>query len=419
MKRNKLYILALSILVMVVGYGIRKFFEDRRLPDVSTPRINLSSNNVDQQVNAYRPSRKSTRNASRWRFASDDPFVDASSTSPSPLDVVQATPQDTESKSEKSTALEIDKTTLMTEADYATLADRLQGAIIAKEDGIGLYLKQLVDGGDKSVAELARLLEIGPGSEVQEYAAIGLAEVGTPNSVSILLSFISDTRDPVLRRNSCKILERVTNPAAVPILMKALSGAKEKDLVRGVGRSLALIGTSQAVGGLVSAANNNRSELVRHMAIDAIRSVRNEAAVDSLGKIVVAMEGSSEIRHSCADALGSIGTKKASYALLRAVGNTNSEEDAEVIANALGQVSRQESYSLLSSTLLSETATYYQRVGTATSLSHDTFESGLVLEVLREALLSEDNEHVKMAINNSISLIEERRHALNTEEKNF
>lgn len=128
-------------------------------------------------------------------------------------------------------------------------------------------------GGADAYLKMYRAYVTDDSSAVRAAAALGLAMHGSPSDVPLILPLMKDPEKAV-RLNAVKALQRLHNPAAVPVLMLALDPTKESepDVRAGAASALGQYADAKVLDALIAALGDDYFQ-VSHSAYESLRTL--------------------------------------------------------------------------------------------------------------------------------------------------
>lgn len=134
-------------------------------------------------------------------------------------------------------------------------------------------------GGADAYVEMYRKYVADESAAVRSAAALGLGMHGAPSDVPLILPLMKDPEKAV-RLNAVKALQRLHNPAAVPVLIQALDPAKESepDVRAGAASALGQYADPKVLDALIAALGDDYF-LVSHNAYESLRTLTGNDAL--------------------------------------------------------------------------------------------------------------------------------------------
>jgi len=284
----------------------------------------------------------------------------------------------------------------------ALFAD-LAPAVVSKNKKRAMeVLDALAAAGNRSIEPLADLMNNAPDENVREYAAFGLAKIGTPEAVNELLDAIRNEKDERLKENLRALLRRTRNPGIVDTAFEGLLQDEENWWSKDAAGILGSIGTPKVVSRLVNTAGSVEGEYQARIASSLAR-IRNEDAIPALGESL-SNDAPPVIVEGLSSALAGMGTPEATEALLNAVRDTTDQQKLESMWLAFRQLTNKEAVPLLDKALDDEDSNV--RAAAANALGH--FENEPILAHLRAAYERESDVSVREAIERAIQRLGSR-----------
>ena len=263
-------------------------------------------------------------------------------------------------------------------------------------------LDGLAAAGNRAIEPLADLMNNAPDENVREYAAFGLAKIGTPEAVQELLKAIRTEENDRLKQNLRALLRRTDNPAIVDFAMEGMLQDEEQWWAKDASSILGSIGTPEVVSRLAEQSRNVEGKYQARIA-SALGRITNEEAIPALAE-TLNRDVPSIVIDGVSSSLAGIGTPEATEALLNTVRNTEEEQRLNSMLLAFDLLTNKDSVPILQKALNDENQ--YVRAAAANALGH--FENEPILAQLREAYERESNERVKEAIQRSIERLGSR-----------
>ncbi len=263
-------------------------------------------------------------------------------------------------------------------------------------------LDGLAAAGNRAIEPLADLMNNAPDENVREYAAFGLAKIGTPEAVQELLKAIRTEENDRLKQNLRALLRRTNNPAIVDLAMEGMLQDEEEWWTKDASSILGSIGTPEVVSRLAEQSRNVEGKYQARIA-SALGRITNEEAIPALAE-ALNRDVPSIVMDGVSSSLAGIGTPEATEALLNSVRNTQEEQRLNSMLLAFDLLMNKDSVPILQKALNDENQ--YVRAAAANALGH--FENEPILAQLREAYERESNERVKEAIQRSIERLGSR-----------
>jgi HEAT repeat protein len=141
-----------------------------------------------------------------------------------------------------------------------------------------------------------------PIDKARYQAAIGLGETGGPGSMEILVHYLENSSDDLVRQGCAEALGMLGCSSAAVVLTGVLAD-KDRDIRKAAAKALGRLGDSTAVGPLSKLLVSDKDEGVQSAAVWALGMIGNEAAFDALAG-VFENSGSNQVLSECARSLG-------------------------------------------------------------------------------------------------------------------
>jgi HEAT repeat protein len=261
-------------------------------------------------------------------------------------------------------------------------------------------IQEVVTLGNSVVPELEQLIGSGQAANVREAAARALAEIGTPESVSILLQAVSAEQNDDHRRALVSALHALNNPEAAEELATALIKDQDSIVFPTIRDTLARIADDAATQTIANTFHNAAQEgWQQSNLMGALARVRSSDAVPALRNIVFA-DSDSSLRSQAAISLGLIGTQDAIQALLDAIDQSQSVSLTTVFLESLGAVNNKASLPDLVS-LLNQSTNENVRYAAATALGNISSQASA--NALNAALNAESSHDIRQTIEASLA----------------
>ncbi|MFH1739321.1 MAG: HEAT repeat domain-containing protein [bacterium] len=280
----------------------------------------------------------------------------------------------------------------------------LAPAVLAKDkERILDILNRMAAYGDRAVPRLVQLLNNPVNEDVSEFAALGLAKIGTPMALGELLNAIRNQEDPRLKKNLRDILCRIKNPAVID---QAIEGLLQDDVdwwSEDAGRILSSMGTTAVITRLLDRSQNVNEESQKRIS-STLKQITNPEAIPALGKAIESGVLPSLQEGAC-NALAAIGTPEATQVLLDAARNAKETDRLERILSACRWISNEYAVQILDKALDDMTSASV-RAAAANGLAN--YENEPIEAHLNRAYERETDPRAKQAIAEAIQRLAAR-----------
>lgn len=324
---------------------------------------------------------------------------------PSPLPV--QTPAATFQVEEATTAVSVEPTPEVSiDRQLDLLLAELAPTVLGKpRDKAKLMdiLNRMAAFGDAAVDRLAGLMHSPIDENVREFAAYGLALIGTPKALGELLKAIRNEQDPRIRDNLRAQLCKITNPACMEQVIEGLLQDSVGWWSEDAGKILSSLGGPSVVTGLMNWSGRVEENYQQRIG-NTLAEVRNPDAVSALSN-AIKPGVRSEIQTGAGNALAMIGTPEAAQALLDAVKGQTDEAYRERILTACRRITNKDSVQLLDKAL-DDMGDPLIRAAAANALAN--FDNEPILAHLQTAYDRETDPRARQAIADAIQRIASR-----------
>ncbi|HOE11474.1 MAG TPA: HEAT repeat domain-containing protein [bacterium] len=264
-------------------------------------------------------------------------------------------------------------------------------------------LKRMAAFGDAAVDRLAGLMHSPIDENVREFAAYGLALIGTPKALGELLKAIRNEQDPRIKDNLRAQLCKINNPACMEQVIEGLLQDSVDWWAEDAGKILTSLGGPSVVTSLLDWSGRVDDNYQQRIA-NTLSEIRNPEAVSALSD-AIKPGVRPEIQTGAGNALAMIGTPEATQALLDAVKGQTDEEYRERILTACRHISNKDSVPLLDKAL-DDMSDPLIRAAAANALGN--FDNEPILAHLQTAYDRETDPRARQAIADAIQRIASR-----------
>ena len=247
-----------------------------------------------------------------------------------------------------------------------------------------------------------------PNEDVREYAAIGLARLGTVEAVGALVTAIHQETNPRVKENLRTILRSVKNPDAIPALIE---GIAQRDLTWLHEDAMAIMHSLEEHGAAAALVQAYQEDVeltaaARDRVVEGIASLSDPSSLETLNAVFESDGADQTLQIAAADGLAHIGTPEAVTALLDEAGRTVQPELRNQYLEAVAEVTNKDAVPVLQETLENHTEPD-ARAAAALALAMD--ENEPTVERLRQLFEQETSEEVRDAIAASLQQIGARQ----------
>ncbi|HBC87452.1 MAG TPA: hypothetical protein DCZ94_10895 [Lentisphaeria bacterium] len=217
-------------------------------------------------------------------------------------------------------------------------------AMIPQMEGI---VRELCDCGNDAVIAMKEILSSDANASVKAAAARVLAQLGTAESVGILVECINSESSPVNKDLYIRALQAVDRTEASPALIKGLETSKDIFMNTEMKQALARTGNEDTVKQLVEAchaqkgANSGKENLLGALSLirhpDSLPALSNAAANDQ----------DPMVRKNALRALSNMGNENSSRALVEMLQSGKNDERKSQILDAISSIKGKESIDYL------------------------------------------------------------------------
>ncbi len=264
-------------------------------------------------------------------------------------------------------------------------------------------LKRMAAFGDAAVDRLAGLMHSPIDENVREFAAYGLALIGTPKALGELLKAIQNEQDPRIKDNLRAQLCKINNPACMEQVIEGLLQDSVGWWSEDAGKILSSLGGPSVVTSLLDWSGRVDDNYQQRIA-NTLSEIRNPEAVSALSD-AIKPGVRPEIQTGAGNALAMIGTPEATQALLDAVKGQTDEEYRERILTACRRINNKDSVPLLDKAL-DDMSDPLIRAAAANALGN--FDNEPILAHLQTAYDRETDPRARQAIADAIQRIASR-----------
>jgi HEAT repeat protein len=200
---------------------------------------------------------------------------------------------------------------------------------------VSVILREFAARDERSVADLAALLDSATASSVRRSAAQLLAEMGTPSAVAALLHAIANAPAGEPAADLLAALDSLTNPEAAPALSAFLLRTSDPAVLAPVRDALARLADAPGVLEIVTALHEGASERWQQAnLVGALLNVRSPAAVPVLREVLL-RDSNPTLQGQAALVLGYIGGPESADALATALASSRSSAFTAAVSESL------------------------------------------------------------------------------------
>jgi HEAT repeat protein len=260
-------------------------------------------------------------------------------------------------------------------------------------------IREIAALGNRILPDLERLLSSSADTNVREAAAKALAEIGSSESVGLLMRAALEEPNEEQRRILVSALHLLNNPQTAPELTRALIATYDPIVAPTVRDTLARIADGTGTREIARAYREEATEGWQQSSLmGAMLRVRSAETIPVLGDIL-ANDKAFSLRSPAAVALGAIGNQEAIETLLRVFNQPQSAAVRHAVFDALGAVNNKESVQTLVALLNTNTN---EAVRFAAAMALGNIPSQIGSESLVSALAREPAEAVRARIQKSL-----------------
>jgi HEAT repeat protein len=282
--------------------------------------------------------------------------------------------------------------------DLDVLYAGLAPAVLAKDKrGVLEILDRMAAFGDRAVDRLTVLLNNPTDENVREYAALGLAKIGTPAALAKLLEAIRNQPDSRLKENLRAELRQMRSSAALDLVIDGLLQDSADWWFKDASSILSSMGTPEVVSRLLDASREAGEQHQGRLGA-TFTQITNPEAIPALGSALQA-GAHPMIQEGASRALAQIGTPEATDTLLQAVRAVEENDHRERLLAAFDRLANKDSTQILQQALDDETNPAV-RAAAANALGNN--ENEPVLAHLERAYERETDPRAKAAIARAI-----------------
>lgn len=244
-------------------------------------------------------------------------------------------------------------------------------------------------------------------TEISEYAAVGLARIGTSTAVTALLDAANAEPDPEQRANMAEILSTITNREARSVLISALQSTRHSEIARALTHALAKSGSAEMVDALIDAHGLSRDPHSRLRLGITLGSIDNPGASSELMRVAgpPTRPLSGPLAAFALDALARIGTHESADFLLKGL-EAASDADQATYLHAIAKISHRSALDALRSAAVSSPSS---SVRTAAILALGNYRAGEVMDILEAVRLEPTPMEVRQALDAATLSVTSRR----------
>jgi hypothetical protein len=200
---------------------------------------------------------------------------------------------------------------------------------------VSVILREFAARDERSIVDLAALLDSATASSVRRSAAQLLAEMGTPSAVAALLNAIATAPSGEPPADLLAALDSLANPEAAPALSEFLLRSREPEVLAPVRDALARLADAPGVLEIVTALHESASERWQQAnLVGALLGVRSPAAVPVLREVLL-RDSNPTLRGQAALVLGYIGGAESADALATALASSRSSAFTAAVTESL------------------------------------------------------------------------------------
>ena len=270
-------------------------------------------------------------------------------------------------------------------------------------------LRELVALGGPALDHLANFTANHPNEDVREYAAFGLARIGTVEAVGALISVIHEETNPRMKENLRTIFRTVKNPEAIPALIEGIAQQNLTWLHEDAMAIMLNLEDQGAAAAMMTAYQQDESldDKARERFLEGIRSLDDPSSIETLEALFDTGQASEPLRLASADGLAHVGTSEAVAILLGVADGAETPDLRERYLESVSKVTNSDAIPILRDTLENQTIPDI-RAAAALALAMDENEPSV--ERMRQLYEQETSEAVRDAIAECLERIGARQH---------
>jgi len=210
-------------------------------------------------------------------------------------------------------------------------------------------IRELCDFGNDAIPAIKKLLASDASPAIKSLAARALAQIGTSESVEVLVNAIGSESDPACKDLFIRTLQAVDKAEASPALIKGLETSKDVFFTAEAKEAIARSGNEETVKQLAEACRG-QTQMTPQLSnlLGALSTIRQPDTIPSLSALA-AGEQNLQLRKSALRALSSMGYPESTQALVDMYKAEKNPDGRMLLLDAIAGIRSKDSLEMLRS----------------------------------------------------------------------